>query len=203
MDGKTVAYVVRHGDTELNDENKYRGQMDIPLNDEGKEDAEELAELLKDKSIGQAFTSPLSRATETARAILKGRGLEAVMVPDLLPLDSGKFSGQSKDKHKKEMQFYHEHTDERIPGGESIDELHDRSRRPLLKAFRAGVRGEPSLISAHSSIVHSVGDLLHNDHESALVHPGGMVEIIWDGKKFHAVPMFKAKDENKGDHYAS
>lgn len=203
MDGKTVAYVVRHGDTEFNDENKYRGQMDIPLNDNGKQDAKELAEILKDKPIGQAYTSDLSRARDTAREILKGRGIKATPVTALRPLDSGKFAGKSKDKYKKEMDYYHKHTDKRIPGGESIDDLHNRSRRPLLRAFRAGVRGKPSLISAHSSIVHSVGDLLHGDHEHALVHPGGMVEIIWDGKKFHAEPVFKAKDENKGDHYAS
>jgi broad specificity phosphatase PhoE len=172
--------------------------LDIPLDENGKQDAKDAAKFLADKEIGQAWTSPLSRSKDTAKTILKGRGIKAVSDNGLLPLDSGKLSGKNKEKHKSEMDYYEAHPDETIPGGESLDDIHERARRPLLKAFRAGVRtGKPSLVSAHASILHVIGELLHGDHEAALAEPGGVIEISFDGKKFHAKPVFKAKEETK------
>lgn len=203
-DEKTVAYVVRHGTTKLNEENRYRGQKDVPLDEKGKNDAKELAKFFADKLIGQAWTSPLSRATATAKEILKGRGIKAVPVDGLLPLDAGKFTGMKKDDVQAAMKYYHEHTDERIPGGGSIDGMHKRVRPSLFKAFRAGLRsGKPSLISAHSSVIHSLGAILHENHKAALVEPGGVVKVMFDGKKFNAVPVLKPKQEKEESAYAS
>lgn len=193
MAEKTVAYVVRHGDTALNDENRYRGQLDAPLNDKGRKDAEDLRKFFKDKEIGQAWTSDLKRASDTASTILRGKKVPATRVADLRPLDAGEFTGKKKDEHKDEMKKYQEDTSKVIPGGESIDNLHNRNRRPLLKAFRAGVSGKPSLVSTHSSVIHSVGHILHGKHDVALVEPGGAVKITWNGKKFQAKPVLKPK----------
>jgi probable phosphoglycerate mutase len=202
--GQVVAYAVRHGRTVANEENKFRGQLDIPLDENGKQDAKDAAEFLADKPIGQAWTSPLSRSKDTAKVILKGRGIKAIPDDGLLPLDSGKLSGKSKEKYRAKMDYYEAHPDETIPGGESLDDIHERARRPLLKALRAGLRSKiPSLISAHASILHVLGELLHGDHEWALTEPGGIVEIVFDGKKFHAKPVFKAKEETKETQYAS
>jgi broad specificity phosphatase PhoE len=203
-DEKTIAYVLRHGDTALNDENRYRGQKDIPLNDKGKQDANEAAEFMADKPIGQAWTSDLSRARDTAKQVLKGRRIKATPLSSLRPLDAGKYTGEKKDDHKEDMKYFHDHTDVRIPGGESIDGMNKRTRSPLLRAFRAGVRtGKPSLVSAHSSVIHSLGQLLHNNHKHALVEPGGVVAVTFDGKKFHAKPVFKPKKESEDAAYAS
>ncbi|HZS43339.1 MAG TPA: histidine phosphatase family protein [Candidatus Paceibacterota bacterium] len=199
---KTVAFIVRHGSTRLNDENKYRGQLDVPLDERGKREAKEVAEFLKNQPIGQAWTSDLRRAKDTAKEILKGRGLKAIPTEKLRPLDSGKFAGKSKDEYKEQMEYYHEHPEEKIPGGESINGANNRMRKPLLKAFRAGLRGKPSLVSAHASVIHSAGHLLHNNHKAALVKPGGAVKVIYDGEKFKARPIFKAKMEDE-KHYAS
>ena len=201
---QVVAYVLRHGTTALNEENKYRGQKNVPLDDKGKEDAKALAKFMADKPIGQVWTSDLSRAKDTIKEILKGRHIKAISLESLRPLDAGKFTGEKKDDHEEDMKYYHKHTDARIPGGESIDGMNKRVRVPLLRALRAGVRtGKPSLISAHSSVIHSLGNLLHGNHEHALVEPGGVVAVTFDGKKFHAKPIFKPKKETKETAYAS
>jgi broad specificity phosphatase PhoE len=202
-DEKTVAYVVRHGTTKLNEENKYRGQKDAPLDDKGKEDAKALAKFMADKEVGQAWMSPLSRSRDTAKAVLKGRGVKSIPMKALLPLDAGKFTGMKKDDAKADMAYYHDHPSVPIPGGESIEDMHKRVRPVLMKAFRAGVRGKPSLITAHSSVIHSLGHILHEDHKAALVEPGGAVQIIFDGKKFHAKPVLKPKKEKEQSAYAS
>ena len=196
MTDQVIAYIGRHGSTTANDEGRYRGQSDVPLNEEGKQDAKDQAEFMADKKIGQAWTSPLSRSRDTAKQVLKGRGIKAVPSQALLPLDAGKYTGQKKDDNKEQMKHYHENTDIPIPGGESIDEMNARSRRPLFRALRAGVRtGKPSYIAAHSSVIHSLGHLLHGDHKAALVEPGGVVAVTFDGKKFNAKPVFRPKNE--------
>src|SRR5260370_17237862 len=143
-----VAYVMRHGTTKLNEENRYRGQKDTPLDDKGKKDAKELAKFFGNKKIGQAGTSPLGRAADTAKEVLKGKGIKAIKASALLPLDSGKFTGMKKDDANADMTYYHDHTSERIPGGESIDGMHKRVRPIFFKGFRAALTsGKPILIS--------------------------------------------------------
>lgn len=201
---RVIAYVGRHGSTKANEEDRYRGQSDIPLDEKGRQDARELADFMATKTIGQAWTSDLSRSKDTANEVLKGRGIRATPLESLRPLDAGKFTGKKKSDHQQEMNYYHMNKDSRIPGGESINEVNDRVRAPLFRAFRAGMRtGEPSFISAHSSVIHALGQLLHNNHTHALVDPGGAVEVIFDGRKFQARPIFKPKKETKESAYAS
>lgn len=204
MADTVVAYIARHGTTELNQEDRYRGQADVPLDAKGREDAKQLARFMEDKPIGHAWTSDLSRAKETANEVLRFRGIRAIPLESLRPLDAGRFAGQKKEDLRDSMRQYHENTSERIPGGESIDDMHDRVRAPLFKGFRIGLRsGRPSFFSSHSSVIHSLGYLLHGDHTAALVEPGGVVEVLFDGNKFIAKPIFKPKQESKESAYAS
>lgn len=207
MADKTVAYVVRHGTTNLNAEDKYRGQLDVPLDKAGKQDADKLHEFFKDKPIGKAWTSDLSRASNTAKRILQGKNIPATRDANLRPLDAGKFAGKKKSEYKDEMRKYQDDIQKKIPGGESIANLHSRNRRPLMKALHAGLKGDPSLVSTHSSVIHSLGHILHGKHDVALVEPGGVVAVNWDGKKFNAKPVLKPKTKmskaEKSPEYAS
>ncbi len=63
--------LVRHGQSQWNLENRFTGWTDIPLTEEGIEEAKHAGELLKDYHFDQAFTSALSRAQETLRLILE------------------------------------------------------------------------------------------------------------------------------------
>lgn len=202
-DEQIIAYVGRHGTTDLNKEDKYRGQKDVPLDEQGREDAKAQAEFMADKEIGQAWTSPLSRARDTAKEVLKDRGIKPSVTEALLPIDAGKYTGEKKSDYAEQMKYYHEHTDIPIPGGESIDGMNDRVRRPLFRGLRVALRtGKPSFFSAHSSVIHSLGHLLHEDHKAALVEPGGVVMVTFDGKRFSAVPVFKPKKEEEKEETA-
>ena len=64
-----MIYIVRHGETDWNREHRIQGQIDIPLNDQGKLDAKKAKEKLKDINFDIVFSSPLSRALETAKII--------------------------------------------------------------------------------------------------------------------------------------
>ena len=64
---KTTVYLIRHGECAGNKENRIRGCVDFPLNENGVLQAHALAGAMKDKKIDYIYTSPLSRATSTAR----------------------------------------------------------------------------------------------------------------------------------------
>ena len=65
-------YMVRHGETDWNKAKKVQGRADIPLNAYGRELAEKTAEGLRGISFDLAYTSPLSRAKETAQMFCRG-----------------------------------------------------------------------------------------------------------------------------------
>ena len=66
-------YVVRHGETIWNVENRVQGITDIPLTDQGRLDATLLKDLVKDINIDVVISSPLGRAIETAKILTDGK----------------------------------------------------------------------------------------------------------------------------------
>ena len=75
-------YIIRHGKTDWNKECRFQGAKDIPLNEEGRQAARKLGERLKDIHFDDIFSSPLSRAYETA-CIVAGAALQSA-VPELV-----------------------------------------------------------------------------------------------------------------------
>ncbi len=64
-----MIYIVRHGETDWNKEHRIQGHVDIPLNDKGRLDAKGAKDKLKDVKFDIVYSSPLSRAYETAKII--------------------------------------------------------------------------------------------------------------------------------------
>lgn len=63
--------LVRHGETDWNRETRFQGRIDVPLNDNGREQARKAAQFLKDVPLDFAFSSPMVRPKETAQIILQ------------------------------------------------------------------------------------------------------------------------------------
>ena len=75
-----LIYIVRHGLTEWNKLKKLQGVADVPLAKEGILLAEKTGEALKDAKFDICFTSPLSRARQTAECVLGDRNVP--IIPD-------------------------------------------------------------------------------------------------------------------------
>ena len=75
-----LIYIVRHGLTEWNKLKKLQGAADVPLAKEGILLAEKTGEALKDVKFDICFTSPLSRARQTAECVLGDRNVP--IIPD-------------------------------------------------------------------------------------------------------------------------
>ena len=87
-------YIVRHGETDWNKARKIQGQSDIPLNAFGRHLARETAKGLADVHFDLCFTSPLSRAKETARIILEGRDVPIIEDPRIEEMSFGVYEGK-------------------------------------------------------------------------------------------------------------
>lgn len=89
-------YLIRHGQTDWNVMKKMQGTEDIPLNDEGRTQAEACAQALSLIPFEAIYTSPLSRARETAQIISARHGHTPVIVePGLTERDFGEGSGMT------------------------------------------------------------------------------------------------------------
>ena len=198
---RTICYFVRHGETQANGEGLFRGtKEEWPLTDKGIQDAHDVKDFLKDKPIGDSWTSSKKRAEDTAEIVLGPRGQVASPTDSLHPLDVGYLSGEKKSEHQADINYFQRHQDVKIPGGQSIQEFRSQVKPSILLAIRRGVENDaPSAVFAHASIIHEVGNLVHGDHSSALVEPGGVTAVTYDGKFFRAKAVFKGKTLDKKD----
>src|SRR5919204_1335873 len=73
--GSTLVYLVRHGRTAMNAAVRFRGRMDVPLDQIGRQEAQTVAENLAAVGLSAVYSSPLGRAREVAAAITSQAGL--------------------------------------------------------------------------------------------------------------------------------
>ena len=123
-------YLARHGDTAWTDAGRHTGRTDVPLNGRGEERARQLGRWLRGVSFARVFTSPLARASKTCT--LAGFGAGAVVDPDLLEWDYGKFEGRTTADVLKEWPGWEMFRDG-CPGGESPDDVVARADRFIAK----------------------------------------------------------------------
>ena len=86
-----MIYMIRHGQTELNNRQVLQGRSDHPLNETGIRQAREAAERLKGISFSAVYTSPLCRAIQTAEIIAPA--LAPVVDDRLIEMDYGPYEG--------------------------------------------------------------------------------------------------------------
>jgi broad specificity phosphatase PhoE len=94
----TRVFLARHGATVLSAEDRYAGAVDVALSDEGRAQARALGARLAGEPLAAAYASPMSRALDTARAIVAGRGLEVATVADLRETDHGHWEGKTREE---------------------------------------------------------------------------------------------------------
>ncbi|MBC8121801.1 MAG: histidine phosphatase family protein [Gemmatimonadaceae bacterium] len=152
--------LVRHGETDWNREERFQGQIDVPLNAQGQLQAERVAEFLQQVPIERAFSSPLLRPKATALQILGYHPqVELQLVPDLQEICHGQWEGKfraevealfpgmldqwSKTPHQVQM-----------PEGENLAQVWERS----LATWRGIVEQTKavSLVVAHDAINKAV-----------------------------------------------
>jgi broad specificity phosphatase PhoE len=143
----TQIIVARHGETEWNASEIFRGRRDIGLNDTGIKQAELLGNYLTDLRIEAIYSSPLKRALDTARSVAKHHSLNVNVNPGLLDFNYGAWEGLThqavKDKYRElYTRWLKEPHLVNIPEGENLSEVRERAKSLLDR-----------VVSKHSGLV--------------------------------------------------
>ncbi len=124
--------LVRHGQTEWNRVERFRGRIDIPLNETGLRQAERAGRAVAERyPISALYSSPLSRAMRTAEAIGRATDVPVQVLPALLDLSYGEWEGKSLEEvevaYPEAYRLWLTRPDRlRIPGGETLRHLRAR-----------------------------------------------------------------------------
>lgn len=151
-------YFVRHGETEWNVKKKIQGKTDIPLNENGINQARALAARLVDEGflVAHAYTSPQLRAAETAETLAAALGVECTPLPGLREMDMGEWEGSNWNLIEERYgETYHHWNSHRrytnTPGGESYNEVLGRTLATLGEILAQ--EKEDVLVISHSAIL--------------------------------------------------
>lgn len=195
MKSPVLFYVVRHGTTKLNEQNRFRGPLDIPLDEKGKRQADAVGRLLSRHPIGTIFHSDRKRAAETAKHIESWQRDDHKMVSmsRLRAWDLGDFAGKEKTAaNEKMVEDFVRHPDKRVPGGESLADFRKRVRPVFDAAEKAALKASaPPVFVAHSSVLHEIGQMYNGGHQTALVEPGGIVAVQMINGRPRAKVLFR------------
>lgn len=148
-----IIYLVRHGETVWNAENRCQGQADADFSAAGRAQIAALALELADVDFDAAYTSPLPRAVRTAAAILEGRGLHALRVAGLSEISYGTLQGTLFNEWPGTLfeDWRRDPWSVSFPEGESLAMTEAR----VLPAFDRIVQshsGETVLVSSHGHV---------------------------------------------------
>jgi broad specificity phosphatase PhoE len=130
-------YLVRHGETEWSRARRHTGRTDVPLSPAGEAEARALGAHLAGLEVDRVLSSPLSRATTTAR--LAGFGDRLETTPALLEFDYGDYEGLTSPQIRAQRPGWDLFRDG-CPGGETVAAVAERAR-PLVAELTAGDGG--------------------------------------------------------------
>jgi len=151
----TTIILVRHGETDWNREGRYQGKLDIPLNENGREQARRLALGLATLKLDAAYSSQLGRAVETANAVCNERGLEVAKEPGFAEINHGQWEGKLSVEVEKtwpnELDAWRNfpHT-VRMPDGEMLADVQVRAIAALMRVVETNA-GKTVLVAAHDA----------------------------------------------------
>lgn len=133
---KTTIYLIRHGECAGNKENRIRGCMDFPLNENGVKQAHALSCAMKGKNIEYIYTSPLSRATATADILGAALGLPYEVREGFCNIHLGPWENRKKaelaiEEPEKWRTWLDQPEELVIEGGETLDQVGARAIKEL------------------------------------------------------------------------
>lgn len=117
-------YLIRHGTTTTSGKT-FAGRSDVPLNEEGRHMAQDIARQLAQHPIARIYSSPLSRAVHTARPLADRLKLDIDQDPRLLEIDFGRYEGRAKKELG--LNLRRAHAQAPIPGGEALIDVWQRA----------------------------------------------------------------------------
>ncbi|MBN1254949.1 MAG: histidine phosphatase family protein [Deltaproteobacteria bacterium] len=148
----TTLFLVRHGRTGWNKEQIFRGSKDVPLDEVGRAEARLVGERLKGEEIKAVYSSPLSRAKETAQAIAQFYNLEVQSLEGLVDLHFGEWEGLSREEVEKRYPDLYQQWEQEphrviFPGGEGLAAVTSRAMKAVEDIIKRHPQEGVALVS--------------------------------------------------------
>lgn len=162
----TRVVLIRHGDTPASQDGRFTGAQDIPLSEEGRVHASELATRLARYPMDAVYASSLRRAQDTAQYIAQVHGLTVTPVDDLREMNHGVWNGLSRDecraKYPEQVDTYNANPFTFAPEGGESGEMVLKRAFPALQALVRAHPNQTIVVVAHKTtnrllICQSVG----------------------------------------------
>ncbi|TQL48056.1 putative phosphoglycerate mutase [Homoserinimonas aerilata] len=181
----SLLYLVRHGETDWNRQRRIQGRSDVPLNDTGRAQARSTAQVLAGREWGGIYSSPLSRALETAEIIATELGMASPIALDSL---TERDYGDAEGSTDAELSIRYP-GQVPVEGRESRSDVADRVL-PVLTELARRHEGESLLVVSHGGVIRSLllavapGDGKHHDEPitngsvHSFRHAEGSLELV-------------------------
>jgi alpha-ribazole phosphatase len=177
--------LVRHGATELNQEDRVRSIADVDLSEEGRQQVISTARLLRGglNQFVRVYTSDLSRCEQTAEILANQLFLPVEQARTLRDWDMGELIGLPTDEVREEIHNYIENPRKRVPGGEPYAEFEERLRDGLRLLLAVATRQGPVIGVTHSKCIELIRAWIMRERITEMLAdpetppPGGFVAV--------------------------
>jgi broad specificity phosphatase PhoE len=192
----------------MNVQVRFRGLLDVPLNDRGRQQAADTAERLASAGLTAVYSSPLGRAREVAREIERVCQLGPVTVlDDLVNLDYGDWEGLTREECSLRDPYAYalyanQPDDAWCPGGETLANAAARVMAALREIGRRHP-GESVAAVSHGVILRLAAlralGARDTDWQFAIPMGSSLVFDVLDGEvEMSQIPDFTRPDPHKG-----
>lgn len=167
--------MTRHGETDWNNQRRWQGHADQPLNDAGRDQARALAERLAGRAIDVVYSSDLVRAHETALIIAGRLGLPVEVDAGLREVDVGDWSGRAHDEVEgldPDGYLRWRQGGKGWNGGESYEEMGERVIRTILRLAESHP-GRTLLVVSHGGSIRAC-----RAHAAGLTYAGSHMSPV-------------------------
>ena len=150
----------RHGRTTFNAEDRFQGQLDVPLDDVGRQQAAAAATALAALEPTSLVASDLSRAVDTAGALAALTGLSARLDPALREVHAGTWQGllrqEIADADGEDFAAWRRGEDVRLGGGETRSEMAARAAGAVQRHADDVADGGTLVVASHGAALKGV-----------------------------------------------
>ncbi|PJF41165.1 MAG: histidine phosphatase family protein [Chloroflexi bacterium] len=155
---------IRSGETDWNASGQFTGWLAAPLNEHGRQQAQRLANFIRNIGLSALYTSDLRRALEVAELLGERLGFEPIVDGRLRERNIGHWQGMTREQIRAWFPDEYAALEAdpkgfRVPGGESQQEVCER----MLQAFHdivAREDGETIGIVTHTTALHALLEAL-------------------------------------------
>jgi probable phosphoglycerate mutase len=145
--------LIRPGATDFDEQRRIRGNLDVPLNQEGSAEVARLIEELRDQKLEVIYTAPEQSAVQTAEAVAEALGSKLKKLDRVANLDFGLWQGMAVDEIRLNQPKVYRQWQEmpqnvRPPEGEMLSEAEERVRTAITKLLKRHKEGVVGLVVA-------------------------------------------------------